>query len=186
MSRGGQHRWPEGIPPVGWGEHLLVIGLVMTLLLCVFVTLPEASTNQAVSVRHAARSYLRSLGVDQYWPMFVGEDWDIPELRVLAVDQSGTIRDVTTLMLKHGWIYEQVLDDRLRMSQLQIARRSQPAVMDSYAASLNQRLGPEVQQIRFEAVYRTTKLRKTADEELRSSVIPLGSYTRAEGKLEKD
>jgi hypothetical protein len=179
--------WPPGVPPVNWKEHLLVLGLGLTFLLCIFVSLPQAATDDVISWRYMARSYLRTFGVDQYWPMFVGDRWDIPELRIMATSQSGTSQEITNLLMQKGWLYENILDDRMRLDHMQIARGTRPAVLDSYAAVLARKLGPEVRQVRFEAVHRTVQPRKTARGTVTAAVIPLAVYSRStEGAFEKE
>jgi len=174
------------IPPIQQREHVLVAGLGFLFFFCVFASLPRVATNR-IPWRQSVSRALGSVGVDQYWPMFIKEDWDLPDLRILAVDAGGRSQDVTGTMLPREGLYEHVLDSRIQMGNLQLAAYLRPAAMDSYAAAASRRVGPEVRRIRFEAVYRTAKHRKTPQGDFIGDVIPLASYRRnLDGTFEKE
>ncbi len=143
-------------------ERLLVLWLAITFLLCVFVSLPDDLTSGIAPVRRAARTYLRTAGLDQYWRMFVGDDWDIPQLRITATDASGLSRDVTNLFVHRGVLYRHILDDHLTIAHFYLAHGQKPELLASYANTLRVKLGPQIRQVRFEGVYRDSPTRTLA------------------------
>ena len=163
-------------PPVRPGEKLLVLLLAATFSLCVFVSLPDVLTDLAVPSRRVMRSYLRTIGLDQYWRMFVGDDWDIPQLRIIATDSSHTSADVTQLLPKKGMLYRYLLDDRMTVLHFGMAREDHRQVFDHYADVVRARLGPGVSEVRFEAVYRTRRVRTASGTMIPTAVVPLAAY----------
>ena len=169
-------------PHASRAERLLVLWLAITFLLCVFVALPNGLTVYHAPFRRATRSYLRTLGLDQYWKMFVGNDWDMPQLRVIATTASGAsspvtqdvTHDVTQLFMRQGILYRRLLDDHVAVAHLVLARGEMPQVLASYARALRARLGPDVRQIRFEQVFRSARLRRGSKEP--TTVVPLAVY----------
>lgn len=140
----------------------MVFWLAITFLLCVFVSLPDVLTNEVAPLRRAARTYLRTVGLDQYWRMFIGDNWDIPQLRITATNASGVSRDVTNFFLHRGVLYRHVLDDHVMLAHFYFARGQNPELLASYAKTLRVQLGPQTRQVRFEAVYRTVPPRTLA------------------------
>jgi len=169
-------------PQASRGERLLVLWLTVTFLLCVFSATPNELTASHGPFRRAARSYLRTLGLDQYWKMFVGNDWDMPQLRVIATTASGAsspvtqdvTHDVTQLFMRQGILYRRLLDDHVAVAHLVLARGEMPQVLASYARALRARLGPDAREIRFEQIFRTARLRRGSREP--TTVVPLAVY----------
>jgi hypothetical protein len=159
---------------VSRGERLLVCWLACTFLLCVFVALPNELTLSYRPLQRAVRSYLRTLGVDQYWKMFAGEDWDIPQLRIIAIKDSGVPTDVTPLFLHQEILYRHVLDDHVGIAHIVLARGGAPQLLASYAGAVRARLGPDVREIRFEQVFRAARIRAGSGEP--AAVVPLAVY----------
>jgi hypothetical protein len=175
------------IPAVCWKDHLLVLTAAILFSLCIIVAMPRVATNR-LAWRPAINRLLGSFGLDQYWPMFVLTDWEIPDLRIVAVDAVGHEQDITQLMKGCGWLYDHLLDDRVEVQNLRLAREDvSPVVFNSYAAAVKRHVGDNVRKVRFEAVYRTSKLRKHPRGTFTSSVIPIASFTRGPGgSLEKE
>jgi hypothetical protein len=151
-----------------------VLWLTVTFLLCVFSAVPNELTASHGPFRRAARSYLRTLGLDQYWKMFVGNDWDIPQLRIIATTASGASSDVTHLCLHQEALYRRLLDDHVAVAHIVLARGDLPQVLASYARALRARLGADVREIRFEQLFRTARLRRGSREP--TTVVPLAVY----------
>jgi hypothetical protein len=166
---------PEAAP-VSRAEKLLVFWLAATFPLCVFVSLPDVLTDLAAPSRRVTRSYLRTIGLDQYWKMFVGDNWDIPQLRITATGASGASTDVTHLLLRQESPYRYLLDDRMMLLHFQMARADRPQVFDRYADVLRARLGPEFSELRFEAVYRTPRVRPASGSNDPTSAVLLAAY----------
>ena len=141
-----------GTPPVSRAEKLLVLWLAATFSLGVFVSLPDVLTDLAAPSRRVMRSYLRTIGLDQYWRMFVGDNWDIPQLRITAAGASRASMDVTHLLLKQETPYRYLPDDRTTLLHFGMARADRPQLFGRYADILRARLGPEFSEVRFEAV----------------------------------
>ncbi|MGH9786242.1 MAG: hypothetical protein ACRD88_18900, partial [Terriglobia bacterium] len=165
-----------GTPPVSRAEKLLVLWLAATFFLCVFVSLPDVLTDLAAPSRRVMRSYLRTIGLDQYWKMFVGDNWDIPQLRITATGASGASTDVTHLLLRQGSPYRHLLDDRMVLLHFGMARADRPQVFDRYADVLRARLGPEFSEVRFEAVYRSSRVRPASGSNDPTSAVLLAAY----------
>jgi hypothetical protein len=172
---------PEA-PPVSRGEKLLVLWLAVTFFLCVFVSLPDVLTDLAAPSRRVMRSYLRTIGLDQYWRMFVGDNWDIAQLRITAAGASGASMDVTHLLLRQESPYSHLLDDRMVFLHFGMARADRPQVFDRYADILRARLGPEFSGLRFEAVYRTPRVRPASGSNDPTSAVLLAAYRWASGQ----
>jgi hypothetical protein len=166
-------------PSVGRAEKLLVLWLAATFSLCVFVSLPDVLTDLTAPTRRVMRSYLRTIGLDQYWRMFVGDNWDIPQLRITATAASGASTDVTHLLLQDDGLYGHLLDDRLTLLHFGLARAGRPQLFDRYAEVLRARLGPEFSQVRFEAVYRDSRVRPASGSNAPTSAVVLAAYQRA-------
>ena len=171
---------PVEAPPqtlaVSRAEKLLVLWLAVTFSLCVFVSLPDVLTELTVPSRRLARSYLRTIGLDQYWKMFVGNDWDIPQLRIIASDASHKETDVTHFMLETDALYRHLMDDRMILLHFRMARSDHRELFDRYAVVLRNRLAPGVSELRFEAVHHTHRLRPTSGTMLPTGVVPLATY----------
>ena len=165
-----------GTPSVSRAEKLLVLWLAVTFSWCVFVSLPDVLTDLAAPSRRVMRSYLRTIGLDQYWRMFVGNDWDIPQLRITAADASGASTDVTHLLLRQEGPYRHLLDDRMMLLHFQMARADRPQVFDRYADVLRARLGPEFSEVRFEAVYRSSRVRPASGSNDPTAAVLLAAY----------
>ncbi len=140
----------------------MVLWLAITFLLCVFVSLPDVLTNHIAPLRRAARTYLRTGGLDQQWRMFVGDAWDIPQLRITATEASGASRDVTNLFLHRGILYRHLLDDHMMLAHFYFAHGHYPELLASYAETLRAQLGFQIHQVRFEAFYRSAPPRTLA------------------------
>ena len=165
-----------GAPPVSRAEKLLVLWLAATFSLCVFVSLPDVLTDLAAPSRRVMRSYLRTLGLDQYWRMFVGDNWDIPQLRITAEGDHGASRDVTHLLLKQEGPYRHLLDDRTLLLHFGMARADRPQIFYRYADILRARLSPEFSGIRFEAVYRSPRVRPASGSNGPTAAVLLAAY----------
>ena len=163
------------LPAPSRAERLLVLWLALTFLLCVFVALPNQITDTYAPFRRVARSYLRTLGVDQSWRLFAGE-WDIPQLRIVATTASGARSDVTGLFLHHGILYRHLLDDRMGVSHLVLARAPIAPLLASYANAVRRRLGPDIRAVRFDQVFRAALVRPRSGTSQPTTVVPLAAY----------
>jgi hypothetical protein len=152
-------------------ERVLVLWLALTFLLCVFVSFPNPLTARYATFRGYARSYLRTLGVDQYWTMFVGLGGEAPQLRIIATTDSGAEIDATQVFLHQGILYRHVLDDHVGIAHIVLARGDNPQLLASYAEALRSRLGPEIREIRFEQVFRVPRPRRGSREPTTTALL---------------
>jgi len=162
----------DSIPRASRAERLLVCWLALTFLLGAWVALPGRITAVSPAVRNAARSYLRTIGLGQSWALFSG-GWDMPQLRIIATTSSGAPSDVTHLYLHGGILYRSILDDRMEVAHIVLARVPVPALVQSYASALRRILGPGTRAIEFHQVYREARVRPRSGSTEPTTVVPL-------------
>ena len=148
-----QHRKPN----LAW-----VLTIVALFLSCVIVCIPAKAVPAITVVRRPMRSVLRTVGLEQYWTMFVTCSWEPVELKIVSVDDSGTAHDSTRALLKASWPFRHVLDDPLPELHYRFASGKFSHLLPSYASAIRHEIGGNIREIRFERI-RTTAERNVTE-----------------------
>ena len=130
-----------------------IAAIVALYLSCVFVCIPAKVVPEITVVRRPIRSVLRTVGLEQYWTMFVLSKVELVELRIVSVDANGIEHDSTRTFVKKSWPFRHVFDDPLLGLHYGLADGMFSKLLPAYASAIRRKLGGSVREIRFERAH---------------------------------